>query len=222
MPAPVVEKECDWTGFYIGVHGGYLWGDPSLHETGEGDDNPFYHLDPASFFGGGQIGYNRQFGSWFVIGVEGEFSGTDFDDEKRVVEDEGKDGLETSFGRVDADWFATAGARIGASFWRNRLLAYVKGGAVFTEFDVEVEDVGDENELWHGEDDRIGGFVGGGLEYAINCHWSVKVEYQHYFFDDETITGVALFEGVPGTVEKPHDLLDPALDSVRVGLNFRF
>ena len=59
-----------WTGFYVGVNAGYGWN--------TNDNNTF--IDPVlgvvsgggsdgGFVGGGQIGYNYQFGQ-FVIGLE--------------------------------------------------------------------------------------------------------------------------------------------------------
>ena len=59
-----------WTGFYVGVNAGYGWN--------TNDSNSFF--DPVfgvvsgggsdgGFVGGGQIGYNYQFGQ-FVIGLE--------------------------------------------------------------------------------------------------------------------------------------------------------
>src|SRR5882672_3378383 len=74
-PAPVVAVY-DWTGFYIGGNVGYGWGenaDPSLSFVNPGNagnigpflggasGNLFPNLRPNGEFGGGQIGYDKQF-----------------------------------------------------------------------------------------------------------------------------------------------------------------
>ena len=68
-----------WTGFYGGIHAGYGWS----NSTADVVVVPAVAFDPASLnqngkgvIGGGQIGYNWQFAPNFVIGVEGDISGT--------------------------------------------------------------------------------------------------------------------------------------------------
>src|SRR5258706_13123413 len=60
-----------WTGFYVGVNGGYGW-TPS--DSTFGTD-----FSPSGGFGGGQIGYNWQgafgLGSHLVLGVEADIQG---------------------------------------------------------------------------------------------------------------------------------------------------
>ncbi|MGO9487127.1 MAG: porin family protein, partial [Rhodomicrobium sp.] len=47
-----------WTGFYVGVNGGYAWSDTSNQLAYSPD--LFGGLAPEGGFGGGQIGYNVQ------------------------------------------------------------------------------------------------------------------------------------------------------------------
>jgi outer membrane immunogenic protein len=48
---PLVYAPNDWSGFYIGAHAGWGWGhDPGISSNG--------------FVGGGQFGYNQQWGAW--------------------------------------------------------------------------------------------------------------------------------------------------------------
>jgi outer membrane immunogenic protein len=62
-PAPTFS----WTGFYVGLNGGYGW--DRLSGTGTfGSDS----ITAKGWLGGGQIGYNYQIGQ-FVVGVEGDF-----------------------------------------------------------------------------------------------------------------------------------------------------
>lgn len=61
-PAPIY----NWTGFYIGAHGGYGWSNFS----GDGTFGPG-SATAKGFLGGGQLGYNYQIGQ-FVIGAEAD------------------------------------------------------------------------------------------------------------------------------------------------------
>jgi outer membrane immunogenic protein len=75
--APVyVEPVYDWTGFYIGLNGGYSWGNSSNTFTAgtlpviTGSE----HMNGWVF--GGQAGYNWQFNKSWVFGLEGDIDAT--------------------------------------------------------------------------------------------------------------------------------------------------
>ena len=75
--APVVAAQ-SWTGFYVGIHAGYGWSNSTAAVT----DN-FEFFDHTSLdqkgdggIGGGQVGYNWQFVPNWMIGVEGDVSGS--------------------------------------------------------------------------------------------------------------------------------------------------
>lgn len=214
MPAPIVEKECRWTGFYIGAHGGYSWGDLSFLELDESD--PPFEFSSDGGFGGGQIGANLQIGSWFVIGVEGTFSGGDFGGSADLFTSGGN---EHTHGHVDSDWMATVAGRVGVSFCRNHLLAYVKGGVGFTDFSYHNEEV-TGSEVFNADDDQSGALVGFGLEYAFTCHWSVKLEYDHLFLDSNDVTGIEV-DGSNVNERTFHADYD-GRDMVQGGINFKF
>src|SRR5450432_613499 len=75
-----VSTELIWTGFYIGGHLGGAWSDGQWADvtwTGERVSN-----NASGIFGGGQIGYNLQFGH-VVLGVEASLSGTTLTDGAR-------------------------------------------------------------------------------------------------------------------------------------------
>jgi outer membrane immunogenic protein len=75
--APVyVEPVYDWTGFYIGLNGGYSWGNSS--NTFTAGTLPVttasQHMNGWVF--GGQAGYNWQFNRSWVFGIEGDIDAT--------------------------------------------------------------------------------------------------------------------------------------------------
>ncbi|MCL2429558.1 MAG: hypothetical protein FWD12_10025, partial [Alphaproteobacteria bacterium] len=106
---PAVAVEEGWTGFYVGVNGGWFSqstsypGVPS-HVSGGPADQP----NTTGGLVGGQIGYNYQFGN-LVLGVEGDFdkaitNGTSELDGNYLTESN------------SANWFATARGRIAYAF----------------------------------------------------------------------------------------------------------
>ncbi|MEP6603178.1 MAG: hypothetical protein ABJB69_04440 [Spartobacteria bacterium] len=90
----------------------------------------------------------------------------------------------------------------------------------FTNYDFDTREVGD-NGRFHADDDQTMGLLGFGLEYAFTCHWSIRVEYNHLFNDDDNnVTGVETDETVREnrTFHVSHD----DWDMVTAGLNFKF
>src|SRR5688572_374146 len=65
-PAPLAAAY-DWSGFYVGVHAGYGWGDVSFGMPGVPGVGEY---DSTGFVGGGHAGINWQFNR-LVLGVEG-------------------------------------------------------------------------------------------------------------------------------------------------------
>src|SRR5262245_13013819 len=66
----------NWTGFYIGIHGGYAWGDGTTENITGSTNFPaglIRDRHPSGPFAGGQIGANYQFGQW-VLGIEADLA----------------------------------------------------------------------------------------------------------------------------------------------------
>jgi outer membrane immunogenic protein len=99
QPAPIADiapMGSDWSGFHVGLHGGYGWADlQSLDE-----DDLFDEADLGGPVLGGQIGFNKQW-DWAVLGAEADasWSGIDHDED----EDWG------------VDWLASARLRAGVA-----------------------------------------------------------------------------------------------------------
>jgi outer membrane immunogenic protein len=112
-PAYVAPSYATWSGFYVGVNGGYGFG--SADGTG-------FSVDPKGFLVGGTVGYNLQTGVW-VWGIEGDF------DYSAMKDDTG--GTE-----VKLPWFATVRGRIGYAGWGS-LMPYITGGAAIAKLEVD-------------------------------------------------------------------------------------
>jgi outer membrane immunogenic protein len=109
--APVTSAGPSWAGFYIGGHAGYGFGDVATFEE--------FKLSPKGFVGGGQVGYNWQYGQ-IVAGVE--VDGTWLGNKDSLA-----CGKECSVtGKYDM--IGSARARLGTTIFGPRLLAYGTGG----------------------------------------------------------------------------------------------
>ncbi|MET2825805.1 outer membrane protein [Mesorhizobium shangrilense] len=64
-----------WSGGYIGAQAGYAWGDARVGQTFAPDsfDNYGWGYSPSGVFGGLYAGFNHQFDSGLVLGVEGDY-----------------------------------------------------------------------------------------------------------------------------------------------------
>jgi outer membrane immunogenic protein len=68
--APVtVDPAYNWSGFYLGVHAGYIWGRSRVFDNGVLTESG---APTDGFVGGLLAGYNRQVGP-LVLGLEGDF-----------------------------------------------------------------------------------------------------------------------------------------------------
>ena len=234
-PEPLASKEiapapapppCDWTGFYLGLNGGYGGGNITWLEGNvsldQGQDELAIHETPNGFIGGGQIGYNYQLRSGLVIGIEGDGAYNTADEHRTLVETND----DTKHYGSQNDFVGSVALRVGFALLDNRALIYAKAGVSFSHWNYDY--VNDETnaeerpefDRWSEDDLLVNGMWGAGLEYMINCHWSAKMEYQHYFHDQQHITGTLVedFEA-----DDPHGyFIDAQHDSVRFGLNYRF
>jgi outer membrane immunogenic protein len=164
-PAPImapVPQAANWSGIYVGLHGGYGWSDVEACEDGGGCFEPDVDIEGAVF--GGQIGANWQWNS-FVLGAEADASWSGID------ADLGDDG--------DRDLYDyLASARLRAGFAVDRFLAYGTGGLGITSIDY-ADDEDDEN-----DNTQFGWVLGGGAEVLVTDNVTVGAEYLHYQFDN--------------------------------------
>lgn len=150
----------DWTGFYVGLNGG--WGFGSSRWSGI----------PTSFdvdggLVGGQVGYNWQRGPW-VFGLEGDIDWADVN---------GSSGA-CAIGacQTKLSWLSTVRGRVGWAV--DRFLPYVTGGAAFG--DVQATRPGFAGQT----STQAGWTLGAGVEFALPANWTAKVEYLYVDLGD--------------------------------------
>lgn len=219
-PAAVV-RAYDWTGFFIGGSFGALYGHQNWAFQPLGtQSNPRF----AGALGGGQIGYDRQFGKW-VLGVEGALYATNA---------HGADSCPngTLFTCEDkVNWIGTATGKVGYALW-DRSLWYIRGGAAFAESKVYFScNTGATTTVGFpplvpfttlvgcGQSDqktKAGWTVGFGSEFALSKHWTVRSETNYFDLGTSRFT-------VPLTAATslPIDVKQNGFIST-IGLNYRF
>jgi outer membrane immunogenic protein len=158
-----------------------------------------YNLDPGrnGFIGGAQVGYNWQLNNW-VTGIEADiqdlankgkanqpFTGPvpGFPSEQYI-------GIQSA--QAEVSWLGTLRGRLG-SLINPSLLIYVTGGLAYGGVKAGGAIAAQENDTIGGapvyfpsvggainSQTRAGWTLGGGWEWMIAPHWSVKAEYLYY------------------------------------------
>jgi outer membrane immunogenic protein len=189
-----------WAGFYIGAH---LGGASSEADWITPVTSVTVSSITSGLLGGGQVGYNWQTGSG-VWGIEGDFSGTSL--QSSTV---GAGGFTNT---TSAYWTSTVTGRLG--YLSGRALIYVKGGVAIADERDSVSSPTGVPFSTTGTTTRTGWAMGGGLEYALNPHWSAKVEYDYLGFNSHNVSA-AVPGGAPGDV-------DLNIQRIIAGINYRF
>ena len=209
-PAPVMAPvpanyTYNWTGLYLGLQGGYGWGDVDGEASVDADPatGP-YEYDIDGFLGGVHAGYNQQFGM-FVLGAEAdvEYSGIEGDG---TGTDPSLPG--TFYHETDIDWLASFRLRGGLAW--DRFLVYATGGAAWAGVSQEFGEAGDPP-VADNDDDRWGWTAGGGVEMAFTENWTGRSEYRYYDLGDSEVSGAGF-----------SDDNDITFHSVRLGTSYKF
>ena len=212
-----------WQGFYAGLNAGYSWGtnanaySQNWGAVTSGDGAAYrnlYSIAPISmdgvipntqsgFMGGAQIGYNYQYGSNIVLGVEADIQGSNVRGSARSsgytagsVAGDNTDTNANTFGstRVQAglDYLGTVRGRIGY-LWTPALLVYGTGGFAYGGAWANVVQTatsgvtvsGDtasasDSGIWNGAGQQnqllTGWTAGAGAEWMFMPNWSLKGE----------------------------------------------
>jgi len=234
---PILAPLPSWAGFYVGVNGGY-GGNSSLAFN---EDVLFPNSTPlvnapysrligsstiAGGFGGGQLGYNFQWGPWIAgfetdiqgSGIKGSGAETLFNPTtsattgfpefcgSNTTTPHSLTGVCSAKNDIGVDYFGTVRARVGYA-WGGVLLygtggfAYggVKTGFTYTDnntFTTGGTALTPQFARFTNTKTQTGWVAGAGIEYKIAPNWSLKGEYQ---FVDLGSNSTAPFETFYGT-----------------------
>jgi outer membrane immunogenic protein len=216
-PAPAFS----WTGCYVGAHTGWGWGNTHLTETTGGVSGSSGINTNGAIFGG-QVGCNYQWGGNWVVGIQGDFAGTDINGKAN------DNSLSSLFGPFDAnfdlktEWLASVTGRIGWTAWNNQALFYVKGGGAWirNQWDVHNADFifgAQANPIF--DENRSGWTVGVGAEWTLwSPNWTGFVEYNFYQFNGGGSHNLPFPDGDPGaTLSSGRQ----DINTVKVGVNYK-
>jgi outer membrane immunogenic protein len=164
-PAAIVAQNYDWSGFYIGVEGGFGFG--RLDWTYNGLGTTANHNTAGGLIGG-TIGYNWQAGS-MVFGLEADGAWASI----------------TGATACPAGGFNCRSTINTVSTWRARLgqswgpvMAYITGGAIGVEQNLRT--VSPAGVVAGSNNYGIGWTAGGGFEYMFAQNWSLKGEALYF------------------------------------------
>ena len=248
-PAPVYS----WTGFYIGANIGGGWGRQSVDYAPNdpmagllflsGGGPPPVSFTSSGVIGGIQVGYNLQFNSSWLVGIETDFDGSGI---------KGSGSTSGVFApyytapfnapvQERIDWFGTVRARLGY-LPTNNLLAYGTGGFAYGRvmqngsWDTNtgfafgdgfhtVNCFGANPSCFAGSSSNIGtGWTaGGGLEYFLWQKWTLRAEYLYVSLGSRSITETVLGP-TPGALPSSFNanFSHTNFNVLRVGLNYQF
>jgi outer membrane immunogenic protein len=220
---PMIPAGWDWSGFYWGGNGG--WGSSR---------NCWDNITPAGALigaegchnatggvAGGQFGYRTQSYAW-VFGFEAQgdwvgLRGSKVSNTFFLF----TPGDITNRSRIDAVGLFTG--QVGYA-WGNTLL-YLKGGVAVTGARYNDIFTPSGTIVATAQDTRVGGTVGGGLEYGFEPGWSVAVEYDHLFMGsrNEAMSSLGIIPGVaPAGVPVVLDRIRQDVDLVTLRINYTF
>lgn len=240
-PPPPPPPVFSWTGFYVGVNGGYA--DPTSKISvipggswvGDPDEAGIvaagtHNLGLHGFTGGAQLGYNYQIGNMLVLGAEGDANYLGLHNSygtPTYTEVAGNDSYWAN-GSTSVNSFYTLRARVGLPV--DHFLFYLTGGLAVSgeKFSQSIDFVNRGTIITL---PNTGGAIGanagsaattaaswtagGGVEYAFDSHWSVKGEY---LYANLKSLGFDLAYGAYTMAH--HDSLT-GLNVFRIGLNYR-
>jgi len=217
---PVVQPQYNWGGIYIGINGGYGFGNSAwTPSTAAGPLTAPGSFNINGALVGGTLGANFQAGA-FVFGIEGD---GDWSNIKGSVAGTtpatclGAPGATACTYQTSNDWLATLRARAGVAW--DRVLIYATGGGAG----------GDVKTNWtvtatsalagaSSSSTEFGWAAGGGIEFAITDNVTAKVEYLYVDLQNASFScaaGGCQAAAVTAPVSFTTSL-------VRAGLNLKF
>jgi outer membrane immunogenic protein len=214
---PLVVPPISWTGIYLGINGGgAVMNDPSMSYV----DGAINAISPINVTGsssasgivGVHAGYNYQMPNNWLLGVEGDWDWTNLKSSaapgiicSNLFGMRGQCGgvsnlTDHAFLQTQVNWLASVRGRLG--FVWNQWMLYGTGGVAFA-------DVGYTGNIFctgvaptfcaggtgqtlrsNASETRVGGVIGGGVEFKPARNWVFGAEYLYYRFDgDATSTG---------------------------------
>ena len=229
--APPAASMFNWTGFYVGAHAGYGWGDMSTSGfTTAPNPVGIFPLPPKvspngkGFLGGLQAGYNYQIDR-FIVGLESDYSFSGING-TGVGTLPFAGGYHLTTIKQEIPWFATVRGRLGISP-TDRFLVFASAGLAYGKTQVSngtmpISAGRDCNNtscaFGSASGTSTGWAAGGGFEYALWQNVTIKSEYLFIDLGSRSMTYPITLSGGSTVTTKS----DFQAHIARVGLNFKY
>lgn len=204
----------DWTGPFIGLQGGYAWGNNDTSTENSENGPPVFvieedsgSLDLDGFVGGLHAGYNWHSDS-LVFGFVGDIEFADMKGDTEVTT--GDFALSDLDGEID--WLGSLRLRAGFAF--DRTLLYATGGLAVGGAELSIDNNISDTDADNNET-KWGWTIGGGVEYAVTDELSAFLEYRYTDLGD-----IDVELDLPEGQRKSEADLD--FHAVRAGLSWHF
>ena len=205
-----------WNGFYLGLVGGYAWGEGRFIGTGTGAGQNNNVSMPGGMIGG-RFGYDYGLANNVVIGGVADLSWANLSGQTCVARF-GCDPSQDAFATGKMNWFSTIRARAGIP--AGDALFYATGGLALTELTGGITHLTKPSDpTLTASNTHAGWVVGAGADYMLLSNVSFGVEYlyasfgsRHYDFSN-SLPGVPIVLGADGTL---------TASIVRASLSYRF
>jgi outer membrane immunogenic protein len=209
-PAPVLPS---WTGFYIGVHAGAAW--ESSPNWGYFDPNAAAGLNVLTpnvgvntgspnmgAVGGIQGGYNWQFASAWVAGIEGDISWTALADHRTTGDPILATGVPFPGINIamsaNTQWLSSVRGRLGFVGWWNTMF-YATGGVAWANIEYTGTNTFTTGPVLTSLSNtsfnttKTGWVIGGGAEWQATTNILLRAEYLYYNIDNGNVSASAPF-----------------------------
>ena len=195
----------NWSGIYLGVNGGYGFGQSNWTNAGVSTGS----FNTNGFLVGGTLGANYQTGS-YLVGFEGDIDWSSVQGSSSAAACVALGAAAGTTCQTKSPWLGTARARVGYAF--DRLLVFGTGGAAFSGLQAFLNPGGSISP----GPSQLGWTAGAGVEYAFTDAVSAKVEYLFVNLGTvacPTATGCGPFASHSFSFSE---------NLVRAGVNYRF
>jgi len=221
----VMPPTATWTGFYIGVEGGYGWAETdttvttpagTLFVTGD----RFATGHPSGWLLGIAAGADYQTGPW-VFGIKGSYDWADIKGDSTTAST--LNPVLDVHSHSKQDWLAMVTGRVGYAATPD-LLLYVNGGWAWAGIERNSETVvratGAVVATTSGSETRDGWTIGVGAEHRFMRNASLLLQYNYIDFGTEAIVNNVLTGPTAGTTTGRDQ--SRTLHILKAGLNYRF
>src|SRR5262245_39343459 len=226
---PPVNATPDWSGVYLGFHGGYGFGNSNVTGTfigpivAAGESVAFSTAgNPVGAVLGGQIGYNWQAAS-ASYGVEGDFgAATTTGSVNTVTASAGFPALPVAAqASSNLNWLSSVRGRLGYTWGPG--LVYITGGGAWASAEVKtlVCDTAFNACTANNFTNIASGWaLGAGFEWMMAPNWIARAEYLYYSLGNST-NNVGAFANLTGSGVNVATN-SAKLNVIRLGLEYKF